>query len=203
MIAVGFPWRPTPDRAPAFAMVSAWYDAELGCPQITADSGHDPFNRAASRNLVVADAIEMGVDVLVISDADTIPSPAGLHAAIDAAANGGMHYPFDRYLYVGTDNPLGGNTGGIHVCRPEVWQEIGGQDERFTGWGGEDDQIYAAATCLIGEPTYHPGWVVSLWHASVRDVGSERWQPNSELAARYHRLRHDPDAMRALIAERV
>jgi len=203
-VVVGFPWRETPDRVPAFRVVFAWYRHHLpGARMVCCDSGHDPFNRAASRNMVVDRAVELGAAVVVISDADTVPSPAGLSSAIAAARNGGMHYPFDRYLYAGTDLEPGGNTGGIYVCRPDVWHAAGGMDERFTGWGGEDDQLHAAVECLVGPPTCHPGIAVSLWHdPACRDIGSARWQPNSELAQRYHRARRDPAAMRALIAER-
>lgn len=205
MIVVGFPWRPTPDRLAAFEVVSRWYaDTLPDAAHVTADSGHDPFSRACSRNDVVTRAQEMGAEVVVLSDADTVPSPAGLHLAIDAARNGGLHYPFDHYLYAGTNNPAGGNTGGIYVCRPDVWWSFGGMDPRFDGWGGEDDQAHAAAECLIGTPVNHPGWAVSFPHAGdCRDVGSQRWKPNSDLAIRYHLARHSPTKMRAIIAERA
>lgn len=205
MIVVGFPWRPTPDRLASFEIVRGWYiEALPEAEQITCDSRHEPFSRACSRNAVVTEAQSMGADVVVVSDADTIPTPAGLRSAIAAAVDGGLHYPFDRYLYAGSDNPPGGNTGGIYVCRPDVWWSFGGMDPRFDGWGGEDDQAHAAAECLIGPPTTHEGWAVSLPHSGAcRDLGSARWQPNSDLAMRYHLARNDPRKMRALIAERA
>lgn len=204
-VAVGFPWRPTADRLAGFEIVQNWYESALhDSVQIVADSGHETFNRSASRNLAVRLAEQYSPDVVVISDADTIPSPAGLAAAIAAAADGGMHYPFDKYLYAGTDCTPGGNTGGIYVCRPDVWWAVHGMDERFDGYGGEDDAFHAATECLIGRPTTHPGFAVSLWHdPAVRDLGSERWMPNSKLAQRYNNARRDRDAMLALIEERT
>lgn len=204
-VVVGFPWRPTTDRLPGFEIVCNWYEAVLpDAVQLPCDSGHEPFNRSASRNEVVRQAEQYNADIVVVSDADTIPTPAGLRAAIDAAIDGGMHYPFDKYLYAGSDNPPGGNTGGIYVCRPDVWWAFGGMDERFSGWGGEDDAAHAAAECLIGKPVEHPGYAVSLWHdAACRDLGSPRWRPNSELSMRYNAARRDPKAMRNLIAERA
>ena len=203
-VVVGFPWRPTTDRLAAFELVQDWYESALpDSVQLLCDSGHEPFNRAASRNLVVERALGHSADVVVVSDADTIPTPSGLRAAIGAAVDGGMHYPFDKYLYAGSDNPPGGNTGGIYVCRPDVWLAFGGMDERFDGWGGEDDAAHAAAECLLGRPTTHPGFAVSLWHdGACRDLGSPRWRPNSDLSMRYNAARRDPAAMAALIAER-
>ncbi len=203
-VAVAFPWRATVDRLPAFEIVRNWYESALpDAVQVVADSGDEPFSRAASRNLAVRLCEQHSPDVVVISDADTIPTPTGLAAAIAAAFDGGMHYPFDRYLYAGSDNPPGGNTGGIYVCRPDVWWQAGGMDERFSGWGAEDDALHAAFEALVGKPTCHPGFAVSLWHdGACRDLGSERWRPNSELNLRYNAARRDPAAMRALIAER-
>lgn len=204
VVAVGFPWRPTADRAPGFEIVQNWYEAVLpDAVMLPCDSGHEPFNRAASRNLCVRQAEEHGADLVVVSDADTIPSPSGLQAALAAAIDGGMHYPFDRYLYAGTDLQPGGNTGGIYVCRPDVWWAFGGMDERFSGWGGEDDAAHAAAEALIGKPTTHPGFAVSLWHdATCRDLGSPRWRPNSELSLRYNAARRNRAEMASIIAER-
>lgn len=203
-VVVGFPWRPTPDRLAAFELVCNWYESALpDAVQVLADSGHEQFSRAASRNLAVRMARDYSPDVVVISDADTIPTPAGLTAAIAAAVHGGMHYPFDRYLYAGSDCAPGGNTGGIYVCRPDVWWAAGGMDERFHGWGGEDDAAHAAFEALVGKPTCHPGFAVSFPHdGACRDLGSERWRPNSELQLRYNAARRDPEAMRRIIAER-
>jgi len=203
-VAVGFPWRPTADRLAGFELVQNWYESALpDSAQVLADSGHEPFNRAASRNLAVRMAEVYSPDVVVISDADTIPSPAGLTAALTAALDGGMHYPFDKYLYAGSDCTPGGNTGGIYVCRPDVWWAGGGMDERFSGWGGEDDAANAAFEALLGKPTCHPGFAVSFWHdGECRDLGSRRWRPNSELQLRYNAARRDVDAMRRIIAER-
>lgn len=204
-VVVGFPWRPTPDRLAGFEIVQSWYEwALLDSVQVVADSGHEEFSRAASRNLAVRLAQEYSPDVVVISDADTIPTPAGLTAAITAALNGGMHYPFDKYLYAGSDCTPGGNTGGIYVCRPDVWWAVDGMDERFDGYGGEDDAFNASVEAILGKATCHPGFAVSLWHdGTCRDIGSPRWRPNSDLALRYNAARRSPEAMRQIIAERA
>lgn len=202
-LIVAFPWRPTPDREPAYRCVRGWWAEHF--PQahvIEIDTGHDQFNLAACRNEAVRRCAELGGDVVVISDADVLLQPGSTSEAIAAAGDHLLHYPFDRYFYAGYDGAIDGNQGGCVVVTPEGWGRFGGQDERFHGWGGEDGQLAASAHCLSGI-VEHPGLAVGLWHRSVRDVGSSRWRPNSTLATRYWQAKDDPAEMRSLIAERT
>ncbi|MGB3672886.1 MAG: glycosyltransferase family 2 protein [Candidatus Nanopelagicales bacterium] len=55
--------------------------------------------------------------------------------------------------------------GGLFVTRRELFESVGGFDERFIGWGGEDDALsvkYARSGARLGinagRPAYH------LWH---------------------------------------
>lgn len=208
------PWRPSPGRVAAYDHVIRFYRAHLPDSRIVeADSGHQLFHRAASRNVGVADAGD--VDVIVVGDADTITEPAALHTAVATARDGRLHYAYDRFAYLDEQQtadvlayrPVVLSDGRRHnsslmVLTPDAWRAAGGQDERFDGWGGEDDAFYAAVCTLLGPPVWHPGLAVSLWHPSERDVGSTRWQPNSDLARRYVTANGDTAAVRALIAER-
>lgn len=198
-VAVGFPWRATPEREAAFVVVREWYRAHLpDAVLFEVDTGHDRFNLGACRNKIVQQAEGIGADVVVISDADTIPPPGGLAAAVDGAKDGRLHMPFDRCVYVGTDSPPGLANGGVHVVTPSCWSLIGGQDERITGWGGDDDQLVAAAQCLAGL-VRHPGLAVSLWHADAARVCAE---PDRAIAKAYWAAVGSQKAMRKLIAER-
>lgn len=216
MIGVVFPWRPQPARVAVFEFVYAWWVRQFPDAVVaTVDSEHQSFNLSACRNKAVRLAESNGCDVVVIPDADSIPADtAPLLAAIDESAHGGLHLPFTRQQYLTEEETVGlfnghepdragghGN-GALYVVTPESWWAAGGQDERFSGWGGEDDQMIAAAQTLIGLKR-HVGVVWSLWHADeCRDIGSERWAPNSKLAQRYWDAIGKPDAMRALIGER-
>ena len=82
---------------------------------------------------------------------------------------------------------------------------LGGEgiDERFSGYGGEDDAIVAAAECLAKLRRDPQGLALSLFHADAnRDIGSERHRPNMELAMRYIGARKSKKAMMRLIEER-
>jgi hypothetical protein len=214
-VVVTIPWRETPERKVAYDFVVAWYRQQLpDAPLVAADSGHDPFSRAASRNLCVRLAEDNGADVVVVNDADTVPDPAALRAAIDAAPDGRLHFGLDRMKYLTVDETaevyagrpiwLDGNAhdSSVLVLTPAAWWAAGGQDERFCGWGGEDGAFCSAATALIGV-AWHTGCAMSLHHADAwRDVGSARWQPNSHLSMRYLLAIDNPDAVRQIIAER-
>lgn len=198
-VVVAFPWRPSVERLPSFEIVRAWYGVQLPDAQVVeVDTAHEVFNLAACRNAAVRAGIELEADVVVISDADTIVSPDALRAAVDEAGDGRLHLPFDQCLYAGTDAEPGLANGGVHVVTPECWDAIGGQDERLSGWGGDDDQLVAVATCLVGVVRHH-GFAVSLWHADAHRVASVQ---NKRLAQKYWDLVDDPVAMRSYIAKK-
>ena len=214
-VAVTIPWRPTPDREEAFRFVWNWYvTAPRAFDRIMAvDSGHDQFNRAASRNSCVRAVTDC--DVVIINDADTVPHLPALESAIAQAIDGKLHYGLDKMKYLTEDESKQYMAGrevdvsdakthdsSVIVCVPTTWWRVGGMDERFTGYGGEDGALCSAANAISGVQ-WHTGTAVSLFHdPMVRDIGSERWKPNSELSQRYYRARHNPAMIRQLIAER-
>lgn len=198
-VAVMIPWRARTARVPAYHLVRAWYAVHVPEAQImTVDTDHEPFNLGACRNAAVELAAGLGADVIIISDADTLPPPSALAAAIAQAGDHRLHIPFDNCVYAGTDSPPGLANGGVHVVTPTFWETVGGQDERFVGWGGDDDQLVAVAKCLVGV-VRHPGLAVSLWHSDAERICA---QPNRDLVGEYWRAVSNPTAMRKLIAQR-
>lgn len=158
MIDVCMPWRAQPARLPAFEHVTAWW-REHGYRVVLGDSHHQPFNRAAARNAAARKATG---DVLVFSDADTIPDLLAVDTAITAARrHGGVWWPFTEYRYLAATVQPGDNlasaaaeeiypasVGGTLVVRRDVFAELGGFDERFREWGGEDRAFELAAAAL-------------------------------------------------------
>jgi hypothetical protein len=215
-VAVAFPWRPQPERLDAFAFTRRWWEHHYPDALFAEiDTDHQPFNLAACRNEAVRWAEERHASVVVLCDADSVPADrAAVDTAIAASADGRLHLPFSlqRYLnqaetealyrgeLISTDGSHG--NGACWVLTPDAYWSAGGSDERFSGWGGDDDGFIAAAKTLTGMQR-HPGTMWSLWHADeCRDVGSERHRPNAELAQRYWRAIGDRAAIEELIAER-
>lgn len=184
-------------------------------PILTFDSGHQPFNRAASRNGGVA---QSGAEIVVVCDGDAIAQPGPLADAIGAAADGKLHLPYTECrlltqdgsdcVQLGDDpstarvwhtNP--NSVGGCVVVAYETWRSVGGWDERFTNWGFEDTAFWAAVDTLFGM-VRHAGTLFDLWHIDKRGIGSPQWQAGMTLCDRYTDARGNPSAMRALIEER-
>lgn len=203
MTVVVVPWRDTTtgERAAACRAVCAALRSSLpGFPLLLVDSGHETFNRAASRNCGVR-AVPAG-HVAVVCDADTLPDPQALALAVAAAYDGRLHYPFTICHYLteaGTHEVLAGERpdptrieltipaaqGGIMVMLAEAWLELGGMDEHFTGWGYEDNAWHTTVTRELGPPVRHEGLAWHLWHPSERNQDTSQQQANQKMAMRH------------------
>lgn len=184
------PWRDTPggDWAAGCRVVCAALRRALpGFPVLLVDSGHETFNRAASRNFGVR-AAPAG-HVAVVCDADILPDPQPLALAVASAYDGRLHYPYTICHYLteaGTREVLHGQPpdpariefsipaaqGGIMVMLADGWLAAGGMDEGFVGWGFEDNAWHTVVTATIGPPVRHEGVVWHLWHPSDRNSGN-------------------------------
>lgn len=171
---------------------------------------------AACRNLGVS--LAAPDRVVVISDADTIPEPGPLRAAITAAASSGrVHLPYDEYRWLGPEGSRQVTTGvplaacdfelvrgacsGVYVTTPRTWWSHGGQDPLFRGWGFEDAAWYLAHETLLGEaPRRHPGRVFALHHEPEVRAGA-RFEANEQRMARYRAAAGDLESMRQLVDE--
>ena len=88
--------------------------------------------------------------------------------------------------------------GGIFVIRADAFRHLGGWDERFLGWGGEDDALsYKVQRARLSTVELDQRPALHLWHP--RSVQATSGQPfysqNRELLARYRRY-SDPDLRR-------
>ncbi|GAB3209835.1 hypothetical protein GCM10027294_25800 [Marinactinospora endophytica] len=173
------------------------------------------FSRARVRNEAVRRA---GEGVVVLCDADTLPEPGPLRAAIAGAGEDGvLHLPYTRYralspegtlaVYARGVDPLHAPVveesrrpiGGVWVIRADAWWRAGGMDERFRGWGFEDDAFWTAATTLLGEPVRHEGVITHLYHAPAASTRSPQYRANRARYQAYLRARRSVEAMRRLV----
>lgn len=221
-VAVVIPWRPgTPERKAHHEYVRGHLRQLLpDAIHLDVDSGHTPFSRAGSRNEGVRQAQAAGADFVVLCDADTLPEPEPLHAAIEAATDGVLHLPYTWYRGLsqhGTIDYLAGTpaadcpvdlehqwaTGGVLVIQPASWWAMGGMDERMIGWGFEDAAARICADALLGPTVKHAGTIAHLWHPQESGLGSPQHVANGQLCQRYVDATGDAEAIRALLAERA
>lgn len=207
------PWRAQPGRLAAHDYVVKFW-AGHGFTVVEGDSEPgEPFSVAQARNRLVVAA---SGDVVVLADADTVPGDIGqVHAALElvVADPALVVWPFSVYRRVPTvafgtdlgglpviDEPKHGvRSAGLVVVNRETFSRLGGFDERFVGWGPEDQAFWLAASTLarVGRV---PGVVFSLWHEvdGGRRMSAESWAR----WGRYRRAARDPRLMRRLVDNR-
>jgi hypothetical protein len=217
-VLVAIPWRPQPHRVYAHDLTVARYRELLPAADVVdVDTEHELFCLAGVRNLGVRLAERGGYDVAVLADADTLPEREPLLAAIEAAQTSGrVHLPYTEYRSLRADGtaqywagtPLedcnhltvAAACSGVFVTTPATWWSVGGQDERFRGWGMEDVAFLVAHRTLLGsDPVRHDGRVYALHHESATKHGPQ-YDANVALYQRYLVAAEtgDPDAVWAL-----
>ncbi len=189
-----------------------------------------PFNRAECINR----ALHGEWDAAVIADADTIISLPRILAAVhwhltperlvipyserrlltedytrkllaDAAVSPIDVAPRARFPDASTAERYANFRSGVVVVHRELWNKVGGMDNGFVGWGGEDDAFADACETLGAGPAHRlEGEVWHLWHPpSKPDKTDPLYKANLARYARYRRARKSPTAMQALINERI
>lgn len=183
-----------------------------GTEILTSDCDPGPFNRAQCINRAVKMATE---ENLLIVDADTVWDPlvhrnaeqilnwdswgwpfsqcemldqataGSLQAAPYGVYLGDMPLTLETIVVADTHDYLGAPMSGCLVMRNDEFRKVGGFDERFEGWGYEDQAFMFAATEELGHPTRMQGSIYHIWHprSDNENVGSE--------VARTNRLRYE------------
>lgn len=205
------------ERDALWAWCRARWKRDLPNAQIV--EGHHTdgkFNRSAAIN----DAAEMAGewDTAVIIDSDVFLEEGQARLAVLASQKLGQAVlPYTRRMLInkqGTDgmlsspvsarpptqrarpDPNRGHVSSVVVVPRAQWDQVGGFDPRFVGWGAEDDAFWAALK-KAGKPRRVPGAVWHLHHAPSpernhdnpdyrRNLGlMRRWQqwPLEQMAA--------------------
>lgn len=180
-----------------------------------------------------ATAAAFAADVLVVADADCIAGKDALERAVAVVAEqrgwavpfgdvyrlnpeasaGVRAGPFDvvpsivPFAQLDPERPFayrGKPGGGIVVAAREAWDTVGGFDERFVGYGGEDFALGHALSTCAGRPHRESAPLWHLWHP-----GQPGYDPSGRLPiearrllARYRAATRSTATMRALLDER-
>jgi len=192
---------------------------QTGWPIITADSDASrPFNLAQARN----NAVRMAeTECVIVADADALPTIENILIAL-LTVDEHIVWPYTLHRYISAEcqgdpfrapavqlagmppQPAEGYsnwTGSIYVALRSSYWHVGGFDERFTSWGGEDACFRMAANTLVGVDRV-PGLCVSFNHdCPGRNAASQEGGGNPQLLRQYRAADLHPMAMLRLVKD--
>ena len=200
-----------------------WPDAEL---IVSGDDGVDPFCKSMAVNRA---ATQSTGDVLGILDADTWVYAAKVREAVELIRSGGAPWvlpcshalrltrgftasliaqsPGVRFPKLGPEavESKVGVIGFLHLLPRRAWERVP-MDERYRGWGGEDNGYMWALDTLWGKHVRLDNNALHLWHPRPKDGRGKRIWPgqvrrNGGINRRYLQARGHPTAMRILVRE--
>lgn len=87
-----------------------------------------------------------------------------------------------------------------------MWEAVGGHDERFRGWGQEDEAFALTVRALYGPPWVIRGPAVHLYHPRIGKSGKDLWPgqtgTNVELAEEYRVAGRKAATMKSFLESR-
>ncbi|GHH99571.1 glycosyltransferase family 2 protein [Neobacillus kokaensis] len=227
-VSILIPYKP--DGGPRdrlFNWVKTYYETMM--PEVELCIGKSlshPFNRSRAINIAAKQATR---DIFVIADGDVFYEPDSLLQAIELLDQHAWVIPYDKWLDLtqsSTENllihppqlplPLDVEyskerkyknnrlpiSGTIIVTR-ENFYKVRGFDERFKGWGKEDNAFCAAMNTICG-PYYRTKntFLYHLWHPREGLKTHPNMQNNIKLFNRYAKRTGKIGEMTKLINER-
>ena len=156
-----------------------------------------PYNRAAAFNAGVAIA---SAPIVVLHDNDFLVPERYAAEVVARHSEGWEFIDLKRFMFYASESQneqlvasedvdpfvpervVQNSPGGGSVAADrEAYLAIGGFDESFVGWGGEDNEFWdRAETRRTWRFAYLP--FIHLWHAQQRDKGSQRPTGTARLA---------------------
>lgn len=166
-----------------------------------------PFNRSYALNRASRSASNW--DVAIIADSDAFMPSDRLEEAIQLArTTGKLVAPFDHVIELNetwTKQALETKNLNQDISKTDIenirrepssiqslllvvprnlWEQVEGFDERFEGWGREDNAFWKACTLAEGKPIRLKGPAYHLWHKTL-NVGGH--SANDPLWQKYRR----------------
>jgi hypothetical protein len=154
---------------------------------------HDPFNRARSFNQGVKMAVNRD-NGLVLADVDVIPPRASVRTAMGLCSRDVLQ-PFDRVSMLDEDGSVSyitdANWSMVHVLTRKTFNAVGGHDERFEGWGFEDNAFAARVANSGREIRRLGGTAVHHWHPQNWTMNSPEYDRNRDIWEREYLKKTD------------
>lgn len=218
-------------RTPLWELIRAKLAAAFPEAEIVVGTNEDiPFNKARALNSAATQASH---EIFVITDTDTWTAPDDIRAAVAMVASGEAPWvkPW-RYktklceadtaavlqLGAGWDGTIDPAIRRRAEMRTSWWssppcvlprsafETVNGLDERFAGWGQEDDAFGHALECLVGHRRVTAGTAdaIHLFHPRHGKSGHDAWDggelgANRDRGRAYRQALKKPAVMKKLI----
>lgn len=191
--------------------------ATVGIPIVEGNNTGRIFERSRARNIAAEFAGNW--DVALFCDADILAPRQQIESALMRSYITGAYcvaYSHLHYLTkLGTEQRLRGtypadcdsdeSVGLTWECafavRRDIWDTVGGFDERFRGYGGQVAAFFYAYATFGGRSRIN-GNAFHLDHPLVDRSKEKHYEANCDLASRYLAAVDDIPAMRDLLRER-
>jgi len=193
-------WRDPGNRQAVWEYVQSRYarflpDAEI-C--VGTDDGVDPFHKTLALNRAAERA---SGDVYMVADADSWAPSSSIEDGLRAVQDGHWVRPWNLKLKIGqldtgrvlensdwngeVDDWMNGprrmeNLNTYWAAPPimmsrDQFEAVGGLDERFRGWGQEDEAFALTLRALFGRQVSIRGYCVHLFHDRIGRSGHDLW----------------------------
>lgn len=184
-------------------------------------SEEEPFNRAQAINRAAKQATR---DLFVIIDGDIFCDPEVMKDAVEHAIKAPWVIPFRKIVRITEENsrmlletsptwPVEvtefelihtsefTHLGGFNVISRDHFLAVGGFDERFSGWGGEDDAFSCAVNTLCGRYKRLEHTIYHLWHPVVGYENNPKGERNLMLRELYYEAENDKAKMKRVLSQ--
>ncbi|MDB5036563.1 MAG: hypothetical protein JWQ35_91 [Bacteriovoracaceae bacterium] len=221
-VSVLFPYKPDHGRRDElFNWVKRRWQSLLPEVEICVGETSDvPFNRSRAINLAAEKA---SGDTLIIADTDTaFEKDAILEGIAQVNQEKCWFLPYRDYCRLDEpttnrllkENPdievtqkdftpmeiTKGYVSGAVILTRDAFRAVGGFDDRFQDWGGEDEAFFHAAKTLWSKVKRVDGSVFHLWHPPARQATERdgKYLDNVWLLLKYQHAEGSPLVMKTL-----
>ncbi|UII58057.1 hypothetical protein LS684_20730 (plasmid) [Cytobacillus spongiae] len=92
--------------------------------------------------------------------------------------------------------------GGINLIQKACFLKVKGFDERFKGWGGEDDAFVAACDTMCGPHKRLSGGIYHLWHPTKKAEANPYYSKNHKMVTEYFKAYNKKEEMMKILTKR-
>jgi GT2 family glycosyltransferase len=221
-LSVLIPYKPdNGSRDEAFRWVSSFYQTYMPFAEVCLGSSK---SENFSRSQAINDAAKKAAtDLFLIADNDIFYDPSLILEAKEKLKKHAWVIPYKKVHDIHEEStrellktdpvwplvtPVQSTVrpykpkGGLTLVPRKHFEAVNGFDERFIGWGGEDDAFAYAMNTLCGKPYRLKKEVYHLWHPNSRENGNPNYKNNYKLFRKYYRARGNIEKMKKLILNR-